>query len=108
MHLLVAAFDQANISLPLLLATVALLLFALIAILALNRLLRGWLRRVEATVPMSYETVLSLTRVVSGGLWLVTALLFASGIVLAASQRGQFSEAWGAVTGETRAKEPAR
>jgi small-conductance mechanosensitive channel len=75
MHPQVAWFDQANISLPLLLATVALILFALLAILALNRLLRGWLRRVEATVPLSYETVLTLTRVVSGGLWLVTALL---------------------------------
>jgi small-conductance mechanosensitive channel len=75
MHPRVAWFDQANVSLPLLLATVALILFALIAILALNRLLRGWLRRVEATVPMSYETVLTLTRVVSSGLWLVTALL---------------------------------
>ena len=58
-----------------LLASVALILFALIAILALNRLLRGWLRRIEATVPLSYETVLTLTRVVSSGLWLVTALL---------------------------------
>jgi small-conductance mechanosensitive channel len=75
MHPLVAWFDQANVSLPLLLATVALILFALIAILALNRLLRGWLRRVEATVPLSYETVLTLTRAVSIGLWLVTGLL---------------------------------
>jgi small-conductance mechanosensitive channel len=75
MHPLIAWFDQANVSLPLLLATVALIVFALIAILALNRLLRGWLRRVEVTVPLSYETVLTLTRVVSGGLWLITALL---------------------------------
>jgi small-conductance mechanosensitive channel len=75
MHPRVAWFDQANVSLPLLLASVALILFALIAILALNRLLRGWLRRIEATVPLSYETVLTLTRVVSSGLWLVTALL---------------------------------
>jgi small-conductance mechanosensitive channel len=73
MHPRVAWFD--NVSLPLLLASVALILFALIAILALNRLLRGWLRRIEATVPLSYETVLTLTRVVSSGLWLVTALL---------------------------------
>jgi branched-chain amino acid transport system permease protein len=40
--------------------------------------------------------------------WLVTALLFALGIVLAASQREQFLEAWGTVTEEFRAKEPAR
>jgi small-conductance mechanosensitive channel len=60
---------------PLLLATVALIAFALIAILALNRLLRGWLRRAETTVHLSYETALTLTRIVSGGLWVVTALL---------------------------------
>src|SRR5262245_53085520 len=75
MHALVAWLDQANIPMPLLLATVALIIFALIAILALNRLLRGWLRRAETTVHLSYETALTLTRVVSGGLWLVTALL---------------------------------
>ena len=74
MHLL-AWFDQANISVPLLLATVALIIFALIAILALNRLMRGWLRSAEARVHLSYETALTVTRVVSGGLWLVTALL---------------------------------
>ncbi|MBO0741779.1 MAG: mechanosensitive ion channel family protein [Hyphomicrobiaceae bacterium] len=75
MHPLVAWLDQANISVPLLLGTVALIVFALIAILALNRLLRGWLRRVETTVHLSYETALTLTRIVSAGLWLVTALL---------------------------------
>jgi small-conductance mechanosensitive channel len=75
MHPVVAWFDQANVSVPLLLATVALIVFALIAILAVNRLLRGWLRRVETTVHLSYETALTLTRVVSGGLWLVTGLL---------------------------------
>jgi small-conductance mechanosensitive channel len=75
MHALVAWVDQANISVPLLLATVVLIISALIAILALNRLLRGWLRRVEARVNLSSETVLTLTRVVSAGLWLVTAML---------------------------------
>jgi small-conductance mechanosensitive channel len=75
MHPQIAWFDQANISLPLLLVTVALIIFALIAIVALNRLMRGWLRSAEARVHLSYETVLTLTRVVSGGLWLVTALL---------------------------------
>jgi len=75
MHPLVAWFEQANISVPLLLATVALIIFALMAILALNRLLRSWLRRIEARVPVSSESVLTLTRVVSAGLWLVTAML---------------------------------
>jgi small-conductance mechanosensitive channel len=75
MHALVAWVDQANISVPLLLATVVLIISALIAILALNRLLRGWLRRVEARVNLSSETVLTLTRVVSASLWLVTAML---------------------------------
>jgi len=75
MHPQIAWFDQANINLPLLLVTVALIIFALIAIVALNRLMRGWLRSAEARVHLSYETALTLTRVVSGGLWLVTALL---------------------------------
>jgi small-conductance mechanosensitive channel len=75
MHPGIAWFDQANISVPLLLVTVALIIFALVAILALNRLMRGWLRSAEARVHLSYETALTLTRVVSGGLWLVTALL---------------------------------
>jgi small-conductance mechanosensitive channel len=75
MHPLVAWFEQVNISVPLLLATLALIISALMAILALNRLLRGWLRRIEARVPVSSESVLTLTRVVGASLWLVTAML---------------------------------
>jgi branched-chain amino acid transport system permease protein len=40
--------------------------------------------------------------------WFVTAVLFALGIALAASQRVQFLESWAAVAEETRVKEPGR
>jgi branched-chain amino acid transport system permease protein len=40
--------------------------------------------------------------------WFVTAVLFALGIALAASQRVQFLESWAAVAEETRVKEPCR
>src|SRR5262245_31834554 len=75
MHPLVAWLEQANISVPLLLATVALIISALMAILAVNRFLQGWLRAIEARVHVSSESVLTLTRIVSAGLWLVTAML---------------------------------
>ena len=40
--------------------------------------------------------------------WFVTAVLFALGIALAASQRVQFLKSWAAVAEETRVKEPGR
>jgi len=70
-----AWFDRNTISVPTLLATVVLIIATLIAVMVLNRLVRKWVRRLEARVHLPYETVLSATRVVSGSLWLVTAML---------------------------------
>src|SRR5262245_2221390 len=75
MQRLVAWADRSDISVPTLLVTVAFIICTLIVALVLNRLLRRWVRRVEARVHLPYETVLTLTRVVSGSLWLVTAML---------------------------------
>jgi small-conductance mechanosensitive channel len=75
MQQLVAWADRSDISVPTLLVTVAFIICTLIAALVLNRLLRRWVRRVQARVHLPYETVLTLTRVVSGSLWLVTAML---------------------------------
>jgi small-conductance mechanosensitive channel len=67
--------DQHNVSLATVLATVALLLVAFAVIVLVNRLLRGWLRLLEARITLPYETVLTLTRVVSTLLWLLTAMI---------------------------------
>jgi small-conductance mechanosensitive channel len=75
MDQVVAWFDRTNISLPQLLATVALIVSTALAIAALNRLLRRWVRSLEARVSLPYETVLVVTRVIGSCLWLVTALL---------------------------------
>ena len=70
-----AWFDRNIVSVPTLLATVVLIIATLIAVMVLNRLLRRWVRQLEARVQLPYETVLTVTRAVSGSLWLVTALL---------------------------------
>jgi small-conductance mechanosensitive channel len=75
MDRVVAWFDRNTISVPTLLATVVLIIATLIAVMVLNRLVRKWVRRLEARVHLPYETVLSITRIVSGSLWLVTAML---------------------------------
>ena len=75
MQRLVAWADRSDLSVPTLLVTVAFIICTLIVALVLNRLLRRWVRRVEARVHLPYETVLTLTRVVSGSLWLITAML---------------------------------
>jgi small-conductance mechanosensitive channel len=72
---LVAWADRSDISVPTLLVTVALIICTLIVALVLNRLLRRSVGRVAARVHLPYETVLTLTRVVSGSLWLVTGML---------------------------------
>jgi small-conductance mechanosensitive channel len=67
--------DQHNVSLATVLATVALVLIAFVVIILVNRLLRGWLRLLEARITLPYETVLTLTRVISALLWLLTAMI---------------------------------
>jgi small-conductance mechanosensitive channel len=67
--------DQHNVSPANFLATIGLLVVALILIAVINRLLRGWLRLLETRVSLPYQTVLTVTRLVSGLLWVVTIMI---------------------------------
>jgi small-conductance mechanosensitive channel len=67
--------DRNNISILTVVATVALLIATAIVTLLLNRLLRRLIRRFEARLHLPYNTVLVVTRIASGGLWLLAALL---------------------------------
>ena len=71
----VAWLDQHHISLATVLATIALVVGAAIVILLVNRTLHHWLKQIEARLHLSYETVLLVTRVVNGVLWVIAALL---------------------------------
>jgi small-conductance mechanosensitive channel len=68
-------FDQHNISLGTISATIGLLFAASILIIILNRLIRSWLRLLETRISLPYQTVLALTRVISGVMWLVTGMI---------------------------------
>jgi small-conductance mechanosensitive channel len=67
--------DRNNISVLTVVATIALLIATAIVTLLLNRLLRQLIRRFEARLHLPYNTGLVVTRVASGGLWLLAALL---------------------------------
>jgi small-conductance mechanosensitive channel len=75
MNQIIAWLAQNNIRLPILVATVALLLAAAVTILLLNRVLRHLLRRLEHRFRLPYETVLLITRIVTGSLWVIAVLL---------------------------------
>ena len=64
-------FDQHNVSLMSLLTTVGLLIGAPVVIFMLKRLLQGWLRPVESRLRWRYETVLTITRMFTGALWVM-------------------------------------
>ena len=68
-------FERHNVSLGTIGATIALLLAASVVIVLLNRLIRGWLRMLETRVSLPYQTVLTLTRVISGLMWLITGMI---------------------------------
>jgi hypothetical protein len=51
------------------------LLGASVVIVLLKGLLRGWLGRVEPRLRLRYETVLTITRAVSGALWVIVGML---------------------------------
>jgi small-conductance mechanosensitive channel len=59
-------------------ATVALLAAASVAILYFNRLMLRSLQRFEQRLSLPYETMVSAARLVTGLLWLITALLVLS------------------------------
>jgi small-conductance mechanosensitive channel len=67
--------DRNNISILTVVATIALLIATAIVTLLLNRLLRRLIRGFEARLHLPYHTVLVVTRIASGGLWLLAALL---------------------------------
>jgi small-conductance mechanosensitive channel len=64
--------DQHNANV---LVTATLLLVAFVAILLINRVLRSWLRLLGTRIALPYATVLALTRIISGLLWLMTVLI---------------------------------
>src|SRR4051794_36937674 len=68
-------FDHHNVSPATVTATIGLLVVAFILIAIVNRLLRGWLRLLETRISMPYQTVLTVTRVISALLWLLTLMI---------------------------------
>src|SRR5262249_31438463 len=70
-----AWLDQYHVSLASIVMTVALLIGGSVVIVALKRLLHGWLRVLEPRLRLRYETVLSMTRLISGLLWTIVLLI---------------------------------
>jgi small-conductance mechanosensitive channel len=75
MDQVVAWLDRYGISPVTFSATILLLLATGIVIVVLNRVLRRLVRGAGARIHLPYETVLMVTRFVSGSLWLVAGLL---------------------------------
>jgi small-conductance mechanosensitive channel len=67
--------DQHNVNLTTVSITVGLLAAAFGAMILINRMLRSWLRLLETRISLPHETVLTITRVISSLLWLITALI---------------------------------
>jgi small-conductance mechanosensitive channel len=70
-----AWLDRYHVSLPSILTTIALVIGASVVIVLLKRLLQRGLGRLEPRLRLRYETVLTVTRLVTGLLWLIVALL---------------------------------
>lgn len=75
MDQIVAWLDRSNVSALAVFATAVLLIAAAIVILRLNRLLRNRLKSIQTRLHLSYEIALTIARVATGALWLLTALL---------------------------------
>jgi small-conductance mechanosensitive channel len=75
MDQITAWLDREHIGAATVLATVALLLGALIVIVLFNRLLKNWLRGVETRIGLRSEHVGKIARSVTATLWIVTLLL---------------------------------
>jgi small-conductance mechanosensitive channel len=75
MDQIVQWLDQHNVTATTLLITVVLLIAASIVIFLLKRLLHNWLRRVEARLGLPYEVVLTVTRITSSVLWVITVMV---------------------------------
>jgi len=71
----VAWLERHHVDLGTILGSLALVVGAFLVILLVNRMLRLWLSRLESRIHLPYETILTVTRIVNGALWLITALL---------------------------------
>jgi small-conductance mechanosensitive channel len=75
MDQIAAWLERSNISLMSLLATAALIVATAWAVTILNRLLRRLMSRADRRLHLSHETVLTVTRLLTGSLWLMAALM---------------------------------
>jgi small-conductance mechanosensitive channel len=75
---LLAWLDRSNISVVTIVVTLLLLLAGSIVILLVNRLLRRLIGQARTRLHLPYETALIITRVATGALWVITALLILS------------------------------
>jgi small-conductance mechanosensitive channel len=69
---------QSNVSFETVIATIALLIAASVVILFLNRLTWKSLKGLERRLSITYETLLTVNRLITGILWLITAMLILS------------------------------
>src|SRR5262245_65308862 len=70
-----AWLDRYHVSLSSILTTIVLLIVASGVIILLKRLLQRGLARLDPRVRLRYETVLTITRIVSGALWAIVGML---------------------------------
>jgi small-conductance mechanosensitive channel len=72
---LVSWLDRHDVGLLPVLMTVVVLVAASVAILLLKRLLKNWLTRLQPRLHLPYETVLTITRVFTGALWVIALMV---------------------------------
>jgi small-conductance mechanosensitive channel len=70
-----AWFERHYVTLMPVLFTLILLIAASIAIMLVKGLLRNLLKRIEVQIGLSVDTAIALTRVITGALWVITAVL---------------------------------
>ena len=75
MDQVLTSLERSDIDLPTALATIALLLVAFVGISLLKRLSRHVLWQVDRGRYLPYESLLMITRILTGALWLVTLLV---------------------------------
>jgi small-conductance mechanosensitive channel len=75
MEQIAAWFNGYNVSLGTVVITIVVLIAASVFIFVLNRLLRVWFKGVESRHQLPYETILTITRVILGAVWVITAML---------------------------------
>jgi len=78
MNALLAWLMKHNVDLATIFGTVAILAAASIVSVLLNRLMRRSLKGIEQRLALRYETLLTITRIITGIFWLITAMLVLS------------------------------